>query len=145
MDRVYLQACSLHYREVRDDGFSGIVFPAWKLDGLEFDHDQADLLILLPIGYPDVPPDMWYVFPWLNRAIGCESIPGTETGFPFQGRMWQRWSRHVPASSWRPGTHGLKDYLATIVREFAVASTTISTTITTDTRALHPDHTAITH
>lgn len=57
-------------------------------------------------GYPDTQIDMVYFYPALaltnGRAIGAISTDA------FDGKTWQRWSRHrTPANPWRPGIDNL--------------------------------------
>lgn len=64
-------------------------------------------------GYPDSQIDMVYFFPALalanGRAIGATSTDG------FDGKTWQRWSRHrTPANPWRPGIDNLTTHFALV-------------------------------
>lgn len=57
-------------------------------------------------GYPDSQIDMVYFYPDLaltnGRAIGALSPES------FDGKTWQRWSRHrTQTNPWRPGVDGL--------------------------------------
>jgi hypothetical protein len=62
--------------------------------------------VRIDAGYPDTQLDMAWFYPALaradNRAIGATSMEG------FDGKTWQRWSRHrTPANPWRPGVDSL--------------------------------------
>lgn len=62
-------------------------------------------------GYPDAQIDMVYFHPPLalqsGRAIGALSDDS------FDGKTWQRWSRHrTPANPWRPGVDSLATHVA---------------------------------
>ena len=46
-------------REVSDGGHKGIVLCDYKLPENKFQVDTARILILLPTGYPDSPPDIF--------------------------------------------------------------------------------------
>jgi hypothetical protein len=64
-------------------------------------------------GYPDTQIDMVYFYPQLARANGrpIAAISGDE----FDGKVWQRWSRHrTPANPWRPGLDGLATHFALV-------------------------------
>jgi hypothetical protein len=92
-----------------------IVLPGWLLPR-GYDHAQADLLVRLPAGYPDVAPDMWWFCPAVRLADG-RAILATEVMEQHLGRTWQRWSRHFDAGQWNSGIDGLESYLALINRE----------------------------
>lgn len=67
-------------------------------------------------GYPESQIDMVYFYPDLalvnGRAIGALSPDA------FDGKTWQRWSRHrTPANPWRPGVDGLATQFA-LMREW---------------------------
>lgn len=83
-----------------------------------FDRPQADLLLRLSAGYPDVPPDMWWFDPPVKRTDG-KVIPATEVIEHHLGRSWQRWSRHFGDGQWRSGIDGLENFLALIRKELA--------------------------
>ena len=107
--------------EIADEGgMTCIVFPDWKLPtGLA--PQSAALLVRLPPGYPDLPPDMWWFHPDVRRANGSV-IQATEAREVHLGRQWQRWSRHFQAGQWRSGVDGLESYLALIQRELLKAA-----------------------
>ncbi len=92
-----------------------IVFPGYQLPpGL--DRQTADLLVRLNPGFPDVPPDMWWFDPGVHYADG-RTIPCTESIETYLGRSWQRWSRHLTAGQWQPGTDTMESFLALIYRD----------------------------
>ena len=92
-----------------------VVFPGYHLpEGL--DRPNADLLLRLNAGFPDVPPDMWWFDPAVHQADG-RVIPCTEAREVYLGRSWQRWSRHLTAGQWQPGTDSLESFLALIRRD----------------------------
>ena len=63
------------------------------------------MLILLPKGYPDVAPDMFYLTPWV-KLIPSNTYPNkADRALNFAGQNWQRWSRHN--KEWRPGVDGI--------------------------------------
>lgn len=76
---------------------------------------KADLLIILPVGYPNSHPDMFWTFPDVKRANG--SWPQNCEHHEIYGdRNWQRWSRHYQGQ-WRAGTDSIRSYLAAVRRE----------------------------
>jgi hypothetical protein len=104
-DKAYLAEKAIRFEEVEAGGQRGVIFPAYPMPAAQFDAAAADTLILIPPGYADVPPDMFYLEPWVkltrsNRYPRCADVPHV-----FAGRTWQRWSRH--SAEWRPGIDGI--------------------------------------
>jgi hypothetical protein len=56
-DREYLTDKDIAFEEIVDGGQRGVVLRQHLLPAGLFDAPKADLLILVPAGYPDVPPD----------------------------------------------------------------------------------------
>jgi hypothetical protein len=77
----------------------------------------AALRIVLPPGYDNANPDMFWTQP--NVMLRNGQFPLTADYIqPFADGLWQRWSRHF-ATGWRPGIDGIRTYLASIRRELA--------------------------
>jgi Prokaryotic E2 family E len=74
---------------------------------------NADILIIVPAGYPNAQLDMFWVCPEIYFKNG--SAPD-RTGHreSFHGRTWQRWSRH---GSWRGGIDNLRTFISSIRKE----------------------------
>lgn len=81
-----------------------------------FNCEKSDLLLRLQTGYPDLPPDMWWFNPSVNRADG-KPIPAADVIEHYMGRGWQRWSRHLSPGQWRSGIDGLESFFALIRKE----------------------------
>lgn len=108
-DREALDVAGLDHATVAEPGFTNVVISGFPLPpGLS--TDKADVLLRLPLGFPDATPDMFWVSPALRTSTGTQ-IPGTEMTENHVGRSWQRWSRHI-AGQWRPGIDNLGTYLA---------------------------------
>lgn len=103
--RKYLAERGLAYDEIEEGGQRGIVLRAMRLPVGRFDAATADILILLPPGYPDVAPDMFYAMPWLKLAATATYARCADVPFAFACQTWQRWSRH--SNEWRPGRDGI--------------------------------------
>jgi hypothetical protein len=82
---------------------------------------QADLLLRLNAGYPDVAPDMWWFNPPVRRSDGGV-IPATEVIESHLGQQWQRWSRHFLPGQWRSGIDCLETFMALIRKELLHAA-----------------------
>ena len=92
-----------------------ILLPAGR-----YNAPAADILLLLPAGYPDSAPVMFYALPWL-KLVPAERYPNTaDHPFPFGDQTWQRWSRHNDA--WRPGVDGIWTMLKRVETALAVAA-----------------------
>lgn len=81
-----------------------------------YDRAQADLLLRLSSGYPDVAPDMWWFDPAVKLADG-RPLPATDSVEQHLGRSWQRWSRHFKPGQWQSGVDSLESFLALINNE----------------------------
>jgi hypothetical protein len=118
-DQVFLSGQGYDFDVVVESGNTGIVLKSVMLPAGKFCCETADVLILLPKGYPDCPPDMFYVSPKLTLA-GTGQVPKACTvEHRFGGRVWQRWSRHNNA--WRPGVDGLRTMVARVQTALAEA------------------------
>ncbi len=115
-DRDYLESKGIKYEEHEEGGQKGVILKARPLPAGRFDAEQADILILLPSGYPDAAPDMFYLLPWVKLANGGHYPRAADQPFQFRGESWQRWSRHN--KEWRPGTDGIWTMLKRV--EFAL-------------------------
>lgn len=104
-DRRYLDSKGYAYEEVCDGAQKGIILKGMRLPSGRFDTERANILILLPPGYPDVPPDMFYLLPWVRLAPSGRYAKAADVSHAFAGQSWQRWSRHN--SEWRPGVDGI--------------------------------------
>lgn len=118
-DRVFLEEHGLSYELVSDKNQDAIILTDFALPDGKFDHTHTHLLILLPSGYPDCPPDMFYVYPHLALKPNGQAPKATNVRFSFADRSWQRWSRHN--ESWRPGIDGLRTMLARVRTALAEA------------------------
>lgn len=81
-----------------------------------FDQVRTDVLVKIPPGYPVTPLDMFWVCPALRLADG-RTPTAADSHEPHEGRSWQRFSRHLPAGSWRPGIDSLRTFLPRVLAE----------------------------
>lgn len=83
-----------------------------------YNHEQVDLYLRIDPSYPDTQLDMVYIFPHL-ALTGGKTI-GALNREQFDGRYWQRWSRHrTESSKWRPGIDNVESHLALVADWFA--------------------------
>ncbi|MCY4496867.1 MAG: hypothetical protein OXC14_06225 [Rhodospirillaceae bacterium] len=111
-DVAYLTERAIPHDIGAESGMTCVVLPQWPLPR-GFNRDEADLLIRLHPGYPDVPPDMWWFQPAVHLANGT-FLPATNVVEVHLGREWQRWSRHFHNGQWQSGIDGLASFLALI-------------------------------
>ncbi len=118
-DRRYLESKGFDFEAVVEANIICLVIKKFALPP-GYEPARADLLLRLPLQFPDVPPDMFWMDPPVRYADGVVP-PATELLEDYVGRQWQRWSRHFGVSAWRPGVDDLRSYLqlirATLVRE----------------------------
>jgi hypothetical protein len=103
-DRSYLGEKQIKFEEIEADGQRGIILRNYPLPIDRFDASYADILIIIPTGYADVAPDMFYTLPWLKTKATGAYPKAADVPFSFGGQTWQRWSRHNP--EWRAGIDG---------------------------------------
>ncbi len=104
-DLEYLTSKGIAFQEVEQNGKKGVILKERPLPNGRFDAAKADILILLPKGYPDVAPDMFYLTPWVKLVPSNTYPKKADQALDFAGQKWQRWSRHN--KEWRPGVDGI--------------------------------------
>ena len=119
-DRRYLINKSIDFDEIDEGARKAIVLLAHALPVGRFDVSFADILILLPTGYPDIPPDMFYTVPWIKLSPDGRYPKRADQSINFAGKNWRRWSRHN--KEWRAGVDGIWTMLKRIDNALAVAA-----------------------
>ena len=115
----YLRHKGISFEEVSEGGQHGLVLKSYTLPPGKFDHPSSDVLILLPAGFPDAPPDMFYLYPWVRLIAGNRYPRAADAAHLFSGISWQRWSRH--SNEWRPGRDGLASFIKRIQNALELA------------------------
>ena len=121
-DRDYLLEKGYQFEEKIDANRNGLILRNWILPDGKFNLQTSDLLILIPNGYPEVRPDMWYFNPAILLAPAHRPARQTQANITFEGKEWQRWSRHYPANEWRSGVDGIYTYLKKVQTALEAAS-----------------------
>lgn len=103
--RRYLVGRGVQFEEYEEAGQKAVILKEFRLPAGRFDAPSADILILLPSGYSDSPPDMFYAMPWLKLTASNRYPNRANVSLEFRGRGWQRWSRHN--NEWRAGVDGI--------------------------------------
>lgn len=121
-DRDYLISKGFQFEERIDPAGNGLVIRNYELPRGIFNYERSDLLIIIPSGYPDNRPDMWYFNPVILLAPSNIPARQTQASMEFEGKTWQRWSRHYPAEEWKSGEDGIYTYLKKIQHALVTAS-----------------------
>ena len=119
-DLEYLATKSIVFEQCLDGGQKAIIIRGWKLPEGMYDHQQVDVLILIPPGYPDVPPDMFHLMPWVKLTNGNKHPQKADHPVHYASKSWQRWSRHC--NDWRPGIDGIWTMLKRVEHAIQVAT-----------------------
>lgn len=118
-DQRYLDSHGFAVEVVSDGPHTGVVLKQMQLPQGKFNHPAADVLVILPPGYPDVAPDMFFCNLWLTLVSAGRYPTCADQPHAFMGHNWQRWSRHN--NSWRPGVDGLHTMIKRIEHALAEA------------------------
>ena len=111
-DLDWLEALGLRYETLAEGGSLRIVIYGFRVPP-GYNVDVVDVYVRVEAGYPDSQLDMAYFFPPLARADGKPI--GAVSPDHFDGKTWQRWSRHrTPANPWRPGIDNLSTHFELI-------------------------------
>lgn len=117
-DARYLESKGYEYSANQDSSGSILVvihdFPLPEA----YAPTSCDLLMKLPPGYPNANPDMFWTRPDVKLKGGTWPR-SSEVHEVLNGAPWQRWSRHLTASAWRPGRDCVRTFLAAIRRELS--------------------------
>ena len=81
--RKYLTERGVAFEEV-DGPQKAVILRAYPVPSGRFNSDKADFLIVLPSGYPDVRPDMFYALPWLKLVKEDRYPNRADQPFDFQ-------------------------------------------------------------
>lgn len=115
IDTEYLAEKCYHYDLCESGGSVGVIIHSYAFPP-PYSPEKADLLVMLPAGYPSAKPDMFWTSPDVKLQANAWPL-ASEPHEEHCGRNWQRWSRHFPEDRWRPGTDDLRSYMAAIHAE----------------------------
>lgn len=124
-DKEHLDELGLPYEVTLDQGLICVVISNWPLP-VGYEPSEVDLLLRLPVGFPDTQPDMYWCDPPVRVAASGSYPPAADQMESYMGRTWQRFSRHLQTGAWQAGCDDLSSYLALIrqglVKEVAAAA-----------------------
>jgi hypothetical protein len=110
---AHLDRLGLEYEVVSEGGMICVIIHKYPMPN-GYQPREVDLLLRLPMGFPDVPPDMWWICPFVVLESTGADPPQAEQREQHLGREWQRWSRHLNPGQWRPGRDSIQTFLRTI-------------------------------
>lgn len=115
IDCDYLESKQYDHTVAKIGSAVHLIIRDFELPGA-YSPRRVDLLLILPAGYPNSSPDMFWTYPDAKLANGAwpRAADVHET---YGERSWQRWSRHFNGGSWRPGIDDIRTFLAAIRRE----------------------------
>jgi hypothetical protein len=108
-DVDYLEACGHSWEAVWDGRLGRVVIHDYPLPG-GLKPDTVSLNLRIEPGYPDTQIDMVYFFPHIARIDGAPiaALASDE----FDGKTWQRWSRHRTGENpWRGGVDDISTHM----------------------------------
>jgi hypothetical protein len=90
------------------DGWTFLVVHDYPIpDG--FTPNRTRLLVKLPPLFPDAAPDMFWLNPHVRTSSGA--MPQGASVEAVLDGQWQRFSWHLQAGAWQPGTSTLRDFM----------------------------------
>lgn len=90
----------------------GLIIREYPLPKGKYQVDAVDILVIIPMGYNDVNPDMFFCHPHLKLTSTGSEPQNTNGRVQFDGINWQQWSRHSnTGNDWRKGIDGIKSHL----------------------------------
>lgn len=111
-DMEWLESEQRQYELVAEGGVLRVVVYDFPVSS-GYNMESVAVNVRIEPGYPDSQIDMVYFHPSLSRVDG--RAIGAISGDNFDGKTWQRWSRHrTPANPWRPGVDNLATHFALI-------------------------------
>ena len=96
---------------IEGDGVVNLVFRDYPIPP-GYNRVHADLLVRIPLAYPDAGPDMFWTSPELTLANGAAPQNGDQME-TFLGRQWRRFSWHT---TWIPNSSSLYAFVHFIIR-----------------------------
>ena len=120
-DEQFLDGTGLDWEALREPSGLRVLVHRFRVP-TGYNVQSTSLCVELSPGYPDAQLDMMYFLPHLARLDG-KALGAVSTGFRFDGRDWQRWSRHRTGQNpWRPGVDSLATHVLLVAewleREF---------------------------
>src|SRR6185437_12102807 len=111
-DMDWLEGLGRPFELVQEGRVQRVILTQWPVP-TGYNIDVVSINVRIEPGYPEAQIDMAYFHPALARRDGRPIRALLDEAF--DGRVWQRWSRHrTPANPWRPGIDNLATHFALI-------------------------------
>jgi len=111
-DEIFLNSLNLMWEAIIEGGVRRVVVHDMPLPA-GYIGQTVTVNMRIEAGYPEAQIDMAYFFPPIARADGKQI--NAICPDPFDGKEWQRWSRHRTAQNpWRPGLDNVGTHFAAI-------------------------------
>ena len=114
LDRDFLKEKAYDFTIIPENGALLLVIRAFSFP-VAYTPTTANLLIVIPAGYPNAQLDMFWTQPDVKLASGAFPAAANNYG-NYAGQKWQRWSRHSQVP-WRPGIDNLRTFFAALKKE----------------------------
>jgi hypothetical protein len=111
-DLNYLISKHDNFEVIQNGGEIHLIFHNYDFPNT-YTPSQADLLVILPTGYPNASLDMFWTYPDVKLTNGAWP-QAAEAHANYHGKDWQRWSRHI---SWRSNIDNLRTFLIAVRKE----------------------------
>lgn len=115
-DREYLDEKELAYEVIPAGGELLLIIHETTFPEA-YTPRTADLLIVIPAGYPNAQLDMFWTQPDVKQVSGAWP-DRSDQHQDYAGKSWQRWSRHFQ-QAWRPGVDCLRTFISSVRMEIA--------------------------
>lgn len=111
-DEKFLENLGLQWETITEDKVMRLVIYGFPVPP-GYTHSAVNINFRIEQTYPDSQIDMVYFYPPL--ALSSGKVIGALSPDVFDGKTWQRWSRHrQPESAWRPGIDDVESHMALV-------------------------------
>lgn len=114
MDVEYLLEKQYDFEVIQAGGNLNLIIHHFPFPS-PYQPNEADVLIMMPAGYPNGKLDMFWTYPDVKKN-GGQWPASSEHHEDHHGKKWQRWSRHL-TSEWRVGVDNLRTFMAAVIKE----------------------------
>lgn len=112
-DEDYLKDRGFDYQLKQVGSEIYLIIKGWSFPAA-YTPNSADLLIRIQPGYPLTQLDMFWTIPDVKLKSGPWP-QAAEVHETYDGKSWQRWSRHTP--EWRAGVDNLRTFITAVTTE----------------------------
>jgi len=112
-DEAFLRDKGFDFTLVGQNGETQLILRDWPFPSA-YNPRLADILIVIPSGYPMAALDMFWTYPHVRLTNGGTPQACQHSETKADGRHWQRWSRH---GNWRSGIDNLRSFITAMSLE----------------------------